>query len=366
LARGTHVFNAVGLTTLESINELELRNLLKRKLPPQELLAKIITALTSTQMEWEEKRPFFAYLFITHRHSSLMAAMKEALDVKERIPYDMLMALTGQALIQPKSAVLESVIKGMKKQGANEDVFASREWDKWDKRLPALRAELLEAKVKEQRQFKANMVDKFEFLKNQRMTEQAGRVLRRMVELYPDDPELRKIKQTYEEDWARDILSTHLANIGDQKFERTRTAPSSADDEMLRVFLSEGEKLCLENRNIAPDLAIAFWFMEDPARAAEILAWAPPNASNDWLRAEFLTGARHFVEALELLNVLEVKYIDDPESTFAVSYLRAQCLHALGQHSSALEIMQSIVRVRSNYRSAHALILEWTAGVSWE
>lgn len=351
---------------MDQINELELRNLLKRKLPPQELVTKIVSALTSPHLEWEEKRAFFAFLFNTHRHATLMAAMKEALDSKERIPYDMLMQLTGGALIQPKPAVLESVMKGLKKQSANEDVFASREWDKWDKRIPALRNELLEAKVKEQQQFKANMIDKFEFLKNQRMAEQAGRVLKRMVELYPDDPDLQKIKQNYEEEWARNVLSTHIATLSNLKFDRTHTAPSSADDEMLRTFMSEGEKLILDNRNIATDLAIAFWFMEDPARANEILAWAPQNASNDWLKAEFLTAARHFVEALELLNVLEVKYIDDPESTFAVSYLRAQCLHHLGQHSSALEIMQSIVRVRSNYRSAHALILEWTSGVSWE
>ena len=350
---------------MDSINELELRNLLKRKLPSQELLAKIISALTSP-LEWEEKRPFFAYLYITQRHSTLMAAIREAFSEKERVPYDMLMQITGDAMIQPKTAVLESLQKGLRKQEALEDVFASREWDKWDKRISMLRAELLEAKVKEQSQFKDNMIEKFEFLKNQRMNEQAGRVLRRLSELYPEDSGIQKIRQNYEEEWAKEILAGHMAQIRDEKMERTRTAPSGADEEMLRMFLSEGEKLCMQNRNIAPDLAIAFWFLEDPSRAAEILAWAPPNTSNDWLKAEFLTQSRRFVEALEWLNVLEIKYIEDPESTFAVSYLRAQCLHELGQQSSALEIMQSIVRVRHNYRSAHALILEWTAGVSWE
>jgi hypothetical protein len=63
---------------------------------------------------------------------------------------------------------------------------------------------------------------------------------------------------------------------------------------------------------------------------------------------------------------MEIKYISDPETTFAVSYLRAQALQGLGQHGSALEIMQSIVRVRPNYRSAHSLILEWTEGATWK
>jgi len=351
---------------LESINELELRHLLKQRLSPQEQNKKVVAALLSATMPWEEKRGFFAYLFVTGRHSTLMHTMKEVLEAKGRIPYDFLIALCGQAYLQPKPVVLESLVKGLKKQNATADLFAGRQWDRWDQRLMEMRNELLELKIKEQQQFKENLVEKFWFLKNQRMTEQAGRVLRRMLELFPEDPSLHKIKRDYDEQWARDVLATHIAAISDEKMDRTVTAPSSADQEMLRLFLLEGEKLCIENRAIAGDLAIAFWFMEDAARAAEILAWAPPNASNDWLKAELLVGARRFVEALELLNQLEVKYIEDPESTFAVSYLRAQCLHHLGQHASALEIMQSIVRVRSNYRSAHALILEWTAGVSWE
>lgn len=351
---------------MESINEIELRNLLKQRLPSQELEAQVLRALRDKSLDWDVKRGFYSFLYLSHRYHSLLLAIQEALEAKDRIPYDFFIAVMGQVFAEPKSAVVESVIKGIKKQNAAEDLFAAREWDKWDKRFSLIRNELLETKVKEQQQFKQNLIEKFEFLKNQRMNEQAGRVLRRMVDLYPDDEELSQLKQNYDEEWAREVLSSHLASLSEEKFDRTRTAPSSLDEEMLKQFLLEGEKLALENREIASDLAIAFWFMEDPVRATEILAWAPITTSNDWLKAEFLTASRHFVEALEWLNVLEVKYISDPETTFAVSYLRAQCLHALGQQSSALEIMQSIVRVRSNYRSAHALILEWTAGVSWE
>jgi tetratricopeptide (TPR) repeat protein len=98
----------------------------------------------------------------------------------------------------------------------------------------------------------------------------------------------------------------------------------------------------------------------------EILAWAPAVPPNDWLRAELLVHARRFVEGLEHLKHLEVRYVDDPETSFAVSYLKAQCLQELGQKDAALEILKSIVRVRPNYRSAHALIQEWTEGASWE
>jgi len=268
--------------------------------------------------------------------------------------------------LQPGHSVLESLLKGLKKQKALDEIISSKGWDKWEPRLTAMRNELVENKIEHHKKFKENMVEKYEFLKNQRMTEQAGKVLKRMLELFPEDESLKGMRREFEEDWARNILSTHMATLQTEAMERTRTQPSTADEAMLKSFLVEGEKAAFKHREFAFDLAIAFWFVEDYARAQEILEYAPPSLATDWMHAELLFAGRRFLEALEQINMLEIKYIEDPETTFAVSYLRAQCLFSLGQQSSALEILQSIVRVRSNYRSAHALILEWTAGVSWE
>lgn len=331
-----------------------------------ELLNQIIRALLDNSVPWDEKRPYFSFLFLTGRHATLTTTIRQLLASKQRIPYDFLIETAGNALIQPKPVILESLLKGLRKQNALDEIFVAKQWDKWEKRLPQLRLELVEKKVTEKKQFKDNLVEKFWFLRNQRMNDQAVRVLRRLMELYPEDTELAKIKTEFDEQWARDVLSNHISKLSDEKFERTFTAPSSADEEMLRQFLIEGEKLCVRHRETATELAIAYWFMEDYVRGMEVLAWAAPDVATDWLRAEMMVAARHFVEALELLNQLEVKYINDPEATFGVSYLRAQCLQELGQHSSAVEILRSIVRVRPSYRSAQALILEWTEGVSWE
>jgi tetratricopeptide (TPR) repeat protein len=348
------------------MNEFGLRELLLNKLSPEELLEKIQKWIADPSLSWEEKRPLWHFLYNTGRDNILMEAVRVGLENKTRVPFDLIIELCARANIQPGGSVLESLLKGLKKQRALDEIMSSRGWDKWDPRIPAMRNELLEQKVENNRQFKENMIEKFEFLKNQRMTEQAGQVLKRLKELYPDDPALTQMQKDFDEEWARNVLSTHIATLQTQAMERTRTAPSSGDQEMIKCFLESGEKAAFNNREFAFDLAVAFWFMEDYIPALEILEYAPPAPATDWMRAELLFAARHFLEALEQLNTLEMKFIEDPENTFAVSYLRAQCLFELGQQSSALEIMQSIVRVRTNYRSAHALILEWTAGVSWE
>ncbi|NJM10104.1 MAG: hypothetical protein HC883_04255 [Bdellovibrionaceae bacterium] len=141
---------------MEAINELELREVLKRRLTPQELLSRVIKGIMNVHLSWEEKRPYFAYLFLTGRHATLMHVMKQMAETKSRIPFDLLIALTGEAYIQPKLIVLESTVKGLKKQSASEDLFASRQWDKWDPRFAQMRNELVETKVRSKNEFKEN------------------------------------------------------------------------------------------------------------------------------------------------------------------------------------------------------------------
>lgn len=351
---------------MESINELELRALLKKKYSAKDLTPRLIKNIFDANLPWEEKRAFWIYLFLTQRLATLAEALKQTLSEKGQVPFDILIQMIDQTGEQPKSVVFEALLKGLKKQSSLDSVFAARGLDKWDKRLAQIRAELVERKVLEQKKFKENLLEKFWFLRNQRMSEQAGRVLRRLLELYPEDEDLIKLKNEFDEQWAREILASHASDLQGHRLERTTTSPSGADEEMLNMFLSEGEKLFLKKREASVDLAMAFLFMEDYARAIEVLSWAPPTSAVDWLRCELMIEDRRFLDALEMLNRLEVKYILDPETTFAVNYLRAQALHGLGQLASSIEIMQSIVQIRPNYRSAHTLILEWTEGAGWE
>jgi tetratricopeptide (TPR) repeat protein len=348
------------------MNELVIRSLLHNKLPRKELLQRMCEQILDPSLSWEDKRGFWYFLHNTGQFHVLAEMLRQSCENKARVPFDILIDICARGNLQPQGSIMEGLLKGMRKQKAFDDILSAKGWDKWDKRLSQLRNELVEKKVEDKRKFKENLLEKFWFLKNQRMTEQAGRVLKRMIDLYPEDPEFPKLKADFDEQWAREVLATHVATLQSEAIDRTRTQPSAADEEMLKCFMVEGEKIAVDQRQFAFDLAVAFWFMEDYARAMEILAWAPPGPATDWMTAEVLFASRRFVEALEQLNQLEIKYIEDPETTFAVSYLRAQCLYALGQHSSALEIMQSIVRVRAQYRSAHALILEWTSGASWE
>lgn len=350
---------------MESIDELELRKVLKKRPSASNLLRYLVKALLSSNKSWEEKRVLWLFLYRWGKEGTIIHAMIDGLQSKGRIPFDVLIEISSVARAKPKRSAIEGLLKGVRKQEATEEILAARGWDKWDKRFNLIRKEILDRKVYETRKAKEAMFEKFEFLKAQRLVEQAGRVLRRMIELYPADKELKQTKQQFDEQWAREVLATHMASLSSEKIDRTVTILSDEDQEMMNCFVKEGKIIARKHPEFATELAIACMFMNDYKRGLEILESAPDTTANEWMRAEFLISARHFVEAMEHLNMLELKYVDDPETAFAVSYLRARCLKELGQKDAALEILQSIVRVRPNYRSAHALIQDWTEGAGW-
>ena len=350
---------------LKSIDERPLLRLLQKKSSSQDLSNDLVRMALDRSLTYEEKRSVWYFLLSSGRYGLAIHSLLQAIKNKDRIPFDVLVNLTAKFKIKPPNLITEAVLKGMRKLEALEDVISAKAWDSIDSRFAEVRNKILEKKYGEQNQFRENLKDKFHFLMNQRMEEQARRVLGRMLDLYPEDAEFLNLKDNFEEQWARNVLANHRASTQFENHALTRTQPSAAEDEMLDCFLKEGEKICLEQRDFAADLATTFLFMEEHSRALDIIAWAPVNRANDWMRAELLVRARRFIEALELLLHLEVKYVNDPETSFAVSYLRAQCLQASGQSDVAVEMLKSIVRLRPNYRSAQALIMKWSTEESF-
>ena len=350
------------------VDELDLRRTLSAGLSPDALTRAVQKQVSNNELAWEQRRPYWVWLYQSGREATLIETAARGLAEKSRVPFDLLIHLCSRQNLAPSAMVVAATLKGVRKQRAQAELLVVTGWDSLDPRISLTRDQLRAQKADDQRRFKDGLLEKFEFLQSQRMTDQARRTLKRMLELYPDDAVFLGLKSAFDESWARDVLANHMASSQREsgRPERTRTEPSSFDEAMLQSFLLEGERLSVDSRALAADLAIAFWFVGDHPRGLEILHWAEPNASTDWLRAEMLFEARRFIEALEWLNQLETKYVGDPESTFAISYLRAQCLKESGQPARALEILQSIVRVRPNYRSTNALLTEWLEGASWE
>jgi len=349
---------------VDAHNELELRKILKKGLSPEALSEKILQRLADPTGTWEEKRPLWHFLYSTGRHESLSHALIQALQRKERVPFDLIMALLSQvSAATVPSMILEAVIKGIRKQSASQDLMVFKQWDRLDSRLGDMRTQTRQELKHSEEGNKEALIEKYEFLFNQRMFDQARRVLRQLKELLPSDPRIKKYQTELDELFAREVIADHLSAQRSDEALRSKIFPSNNDEQMLISFLREGERFVVNHPVFAKDLCLAFLFMEDYTRALMALDWMEQDLSCQWLRAELLFASGRWIEALEYLKQMEAFLNGDPEVTFATAYLRAQCLYALNQQAAAVEILESIASIRPNYRSVSALLLEWKEGV---
>ncbi|HRO68156.1 MAG TPA: hypothetical protein PL182_11375, partial [Pseudobdellovibrionaceae bacterium] len=65
------------------------------------------------------------------------------------------------------------------------------------------------------------------------------------------------------------------------------------------------------------------------------------------------------VELLHELARVELLQSEDSETFFATAYLRAQALWGLGQKHAAIEVMESLLASRPQYRSGLSLLSLW-------
>jgi tetratricopeptide (TPR) repeat protein len=344
--------------------EIEIRQFLNSELGVEELFKKLVRRISDVSIPWEERRFYWYYLYNSGYLQEVWNLLKDNLEEKNRVPFDLFIEIVSKAKLSPPASVIESLLKGLKKQSALEDILTTFSFDKWDERLPQLREQLQTQLADKVAKVRSDLMEKFEFLQNERMTAQAAEVLAQIRRMYPDDPTIEQIDQNFKQQWARELVSARASMPEEIETREPKKVPvSKADAEMLKAFLAETEKLAPTAVTIAYDMAIAGWFFEEYAFAMAALDAATPSEAVDWLRAELLLASRRYVECLDHLIHLETAYSKNPETTFGVSYLRAVTLKKLGQHDQALEILRSIVHIRPQYRSAQSLLTEWDQSV---
>jgi len=265
--------------------------------------------------------------------------------------------------LRPTKEVLEAIFQGAHEQGGLENLVQSHSWDDYDGRFKPLREELQERLKDDLVRKKEALKEKLGFLANHRMIEEEEKVLQLLLRMFPEDSEVQAHHLQFQERWAREVLANQRqSHFSSELIQRASVKWTAKEEELLKVWLEEAEKLSRQRPALAYHFTMFFYFIEAYTQALAILNLAPVSPERDWLTLDLLIECRRFVECLVAVDQVEIAHSHDPETTFGAAYIRARALHGLGQDAQAVEILQSIVNVRPNYRSARTLMHEWAGG----
>jgi hypothetical protein len=257
--------------------------------------------------------------------------------------------------------VAKNLISGALSENALSELSRTSVLDAFETELPEERekrrnlAKILKAHHRE------SLLDQLQLLKSQQLFDQEEEILHQFQNEFPDDSVLETVWRDFKDRKAQAYLSRR-SDRGTAQANPTRLPPEVKDPEVektLEIISSQMKQLAQMDPSLRSDFALAHIFWDSQSEAAQILEADLTAPSSAWLRCEALTQSHRYVELLMLIEELQKLESTDPEISFACSYFRAQALWGLGRKVEALQMMEGLVQLRPQYRSASALLDEW-------
>ena len=183
------------------------------------------------------------------------------------------------------------------------------------------------------------------------------KVLKRLRMKFPNDPDILSEQEKFRQNQASEVLGSKLRQKRSQKVRgfHIREELVQIPEEWELQLVNYCERFPEQTY----DLTIACCFMEDWVTALRLVNMAQASSKRDWLELEILIKLKRFVDVLQGLQVIEMRWAHDGETFFATAYIRAQALFGLGQKEKAIEVLESLLASRPLYRQGVELLHMW-------
>ncbi len=345
--------------------ELEIQQLLKNINEPALVADELLKKWHRNELTTDDVDRVAHFLITFGFHNAL--AENLALKAKEKalLPWGAVARIIATTSEKPSKEVVDNLFVGASEQESLDLFVRMPSLDAIDTRFAKIRTEMtLERKMKFVK-LRSDYLDQIAILRNDRMFEKERDLLKRLLEYFPNDPVIKEQYAELSTRQARERLDRRSSWLTEEElyYRKEQEIPA----ELKAVAEEIAEKLFVKvskNPEMAYNLALGLFQMGHLEAALKILNKAPESTSTDWLKIDLLLESHRYLDVLGELDRLEKKYASDPEITFSTLYLRAQALWGLHQHKSAIEVLESLVKVRPDYRSAHTLLTQWREGLA--
>jgi hypothetical protein len=229
--------------------------------------------------------------------------------------------------------------------------------------LQSLFVEVEELKVQARSEMRARiqglralLFEELQTWKSQRLREQELKVLARLKKKFPQDLDIENEQKVFKENQALEKMQSRMRDQRNHVKSLNLPQEKSELPEGLRSSLQEVGQLHISEFY---NLALFCCFVEDWEWALKMVYQAEPSEARDWLEVEIGLKLHRYVDVLQGVTAIEHRWAQSPETFFGTSYIKAQAYYGLGKKEKALEILETLLATRPQFRQAHELIQLW-------
>lgn len=338
--------------------ELEIQNMLTTLNEPALVADEFLKRWHRDELEPEDIGTLAQFLIIFGFHAALCENIARRIKENKSIPWASLASLLAELSEAPSKEVVDQLLIGAGEQRGLEDFTRIEGITKIDPRIEKIRQEFSTERKNRFKTRKQDLLNQADLYKNDLLFDKERAVLEKLMFTFPGDATVMERFAEFSTRQARKRLQRKSsANWEEQLLQREKLNPEAlaAAEDITKKWL----KTIKKNKKHAYDKAIALMQMGYFDGALQIIEHAPKNVSTDWLKVEILLAAHKYLIALSFIDEVERKYAQESETAFSAMYARAKALWGLNQGQAAIDLLESLVKVRPDYRSSYSLLQSW-------
>lgn len=348
---------------MQSTFELEIRSLLNKHGSVEKAATELVSYLESNSENFTQENILTLSNFLFQSHLYLLLVQFVLRNIRNEsfyIPWGYFLEALAEIPFEITVDFKEALFEGILQTEAQAEAIRSKKWDSEFEEFMDWRKELRKNNKKIAQNIKEDLLDELALYRNANLQEKEKNLLIKLQKMFPNDITIKKNFLRSKERSALDILAKYS---GRRKI-ITQENISKEEMDSLQVISESFLKASELNPEMALDFATACYMLEDYKTSLHILNSPKFESTNenkfkDWLEIELLIKLNRHLEALNLILDIEKKYASDPETFFSTAYLRALALWGLDQKPKAIEIMESLLISKPNFRLASSILSYW-------
>lgn len=251
-------------------------------------------------------------------------------------------------------------IKGILEQKQIPALITSHSWDKYHPELKELKVKMIKEISKQKNRSFIKHIEDLEFIQAQGILKKEEEILKKLKKIDPENPEIQEKWIQFREKWGRHIIQKKKKNLLNKH--NVSHLPSEKEKNHAEKISKSVKKILKDTPEKSYNMALLFSFASYPHLALQILKDHLNTVPAQWLYLDLLLQSALYLDCLSFLDTMEVRYSNDPETVFALTYIRAKAYYGLGKKKKAKDILSHLLEVRPNYRLTHHLLKQWETG----
>lgn len=296
---------------------------------------------------------YCAFLFSSGLHQTLFKYLIKRLKENLSIPWNYLFILIKKYQMDIDTEMIAQVFI----QNNEEPFLLSNSHCLDSAELVNLRSKYLAKRYKQDPQL--NIEREMQIAVSQKLLQKEKELIKNLIQLDDKNPIFQQLWQNYQYKQAKDVFDEYK-NAHQESFYATQNHSSKEEDKILKKLVEGLNQLAGKHSpKLINDMVIILSSTGCTHLAIDFLEGRLDTEERKWIYLDLLLEDKQFFKCLNFIEQMFLQINPNSDTAFSLNYAKAQAYYGLKEYDKAKTILNDLISLRPEYRSAKTLLSQW-------